>query len=405
MLEQEILAASIADRGAYEAIEKHINSKEFSPHTGFWWKELSAYYARDKRVKSCSPGVLREIGQRNISNPKHAETILAALPESCDAVSVPNVVAAALGLLRTNRATEFASCVLGGDTKKAGKLLETINDLWSRETLQDESERIYASPVDELYEKVGREQRIPILPQALNVRVGGGVLPGHHILVFGRTEIGKSSFVINLVAGFIKQKKRVLYVGNEDEINNVKARVVCRVTGRTASEVEADRSGSIALYKQRRAEELLRLVHMQPGSMEEISQECEEFRPTVLILDQIRNVGSSEDGITRRIEDNAIKFRNLLSRWNLVGISVTQASDKSDRNSADLPVWLSAGDVDSSRVGLPGTADLMLGIGGNKEMIDRGQRSISIAKNKLFSGPQSREGFLCSFDVSRSLVT
>jgi archaellum biogenesis ATPase FlaH len=405
MLDNQILAAAIASREAYDKLEKHLSFKEFSPHVGFWWKALAAYYGRDKRASSADRAVLLELGQSGITNPKHRDAILGALPESSDGVSVPNVIAAALSLLRTNRAAEFASAALGGDTKKAAKLLEEVNDLYGKEDFEEESEIIVASPIEDLFQKVGSEQRIPILPAALNVRVGGGVLPGHHILVFGRTEIGKSAFVINLVAGFIKQKQRVLFIGNEDEINNVKARFVCRITGSTMQQVEADKEDHIALYKQRGAEELLRLVHMQPGTIAEVEKEIKDFLPSVVVLDQIRNLSSDEDGITKRIEQNAIGFRSLLSRYSLVGVSVTQASDKSERNSADLPVWLSAGDVDSSRVGLPGTADLMIGIGGNQEMISRGQRALSICKNKLHSGPQSREGLIVSVDLARSLVT
>lgn len=405
MIEQHILSAAIADRGAYDKIERHLDYKEFSPHVGFWWQRLGEYYARDRKAASADRAVLLSLGESRITNPKHREAILAALPADGGGASAPNVVAAALSLLRSNRSAEFASAAMAGDTKKATLLLEILNDLWTKEDFEDESTVIYASAIDDIFLKVGAGKRIPILPEALNVRVGGGVLAGHHILVFGRTEIGKSTFVINLVAGFLRQKQRVLYVGNEDPIDSIKARMLCRVTGKSMAEVEQDKEAAIALYKRRGAEELLRLVHMQPGSIEEIAAECEEFRPQVLVLDQIRNIGSNEDGITRRIEDNAIRFRALLGRFGMVGVSVTQASDKSDKNNADLPTWLTAGDVDSSRVGLPGTADLMLGIGGNNDLISRGQRTLSICKNKLHSGPQSREGLIVSFDLARSVVS
>jgi hypothetical protein len=405
VLEQQVLGAAIADRSAYDKIERHISHKEFTPQTGFWWKILAEYYKRDGNAGSADRAVLLQLGESRITNPKHRDGILAALPENCDRISVPNVVSAALGLRCTNRAAEFASAAISGDTNKATALLEEVNELWGKDTFAEESELIEAAPIEEIFDKVGTEKRIPILPASLNVRVGGGVLPGHHILIFGRTELGKSSFAINLVAGFIKQKQRVLFVENEDAINVLKSRFLCRITGKTWQECEADKGGAISLYKQRGAEDLLRLVHLQPGTIEEIEKECAAFKPAVLVLNQIRNLGSSEEGMTRRIEDNAIKFRSLLSRFNMVGVSVTQASDKSDRNSADLPIWLSAGDVDSSRVGLPAQADLMLGIGGNQEMIDRGQRTISICKNKLHSGQQSREGFIIQLDTARNIAT
>lgn len=405
MLDKEILDATIEDRRAYERVAAHIQAREFSPHVAFWWKLVGEYYDRDKQAKCIDRAVLRQLGESKISNPKHREAILGVVSES--SVSSPaNVVAAVLGLLRNNRAAEFASAALGGDTAKAQVLLETINDLWKKESFDDETEeKIYAAPIEELYSKVGTGRRIPLLPAPLNVRIGGGVLPGHHIVVFGRTEIGKSCFVINLIAGFLKAGKRVLYVGNEDEINNVKARLVCRVTGKTQQEAELHQSETAAVFRKRGGEDLVRLVHMQPGSIEAIAEEVRDYKPEILVLDQIRNLSADEDGMTRKLEHNAIRFRSLLAQHNLVGVSVTQASDKSDRNSADSPVWLSAGDVDSSRVGLPAQADLMVGIGGNRDMIERGQRAISLPKNKCFSGPQSREGFITQFDLARNIVT
>lgn len=37
-------------------------------------------------------------------------------------------------------------------------------------------------------------------------------------------------------------------------------------------------------------------------------------------------------------------------------------------------------------------------------MIARGQRSISLCKNKLDAGPTSREGFIVEFDLARAGV-
>jgi hypothetical protein len=406
VLDQQILLASCKSRSAWEKVSRYIGVRELSPNVGFWWKLLEEYYGRDKKTDSVDLEVLRELGKAKIQNPKHLDGILGILDADAVDTSPSNIVAASLGILRNNRAAEFASAAFSGDTKKAQEILSEINELWEKESLDEEAEEVIrAVPAEDIFKLTGQDSRIPILPQSLNVRVGGGVLPGQHILIFGRTEIGKSSFVINLMAGFIRQRQKVLYVGNEDEINGVKARLLCRIIGKSHQEAERDPAGSAALFRGRGGEDFARLVHMQPGSIEAIEREVQEYRPSVLILDQIRNLSASEDGMTRKMESNAIRFRSLLARYNLVGVSVTQASDKSDRNSADLPVWLSAGDVDSSRVGLPAQADLMLGIGGNQDMISRGQRAISICKNKLFSGPQSREGVICNFDVSRNIVS
>lgn len=404
MLDRQILAAAMADRSAYERIHKHVGPKEFSPQAAFWWKLLDEYYARDRAVQSVDADVIRAIGEPRITNPKHREGIMAVIGDDGSAVSPANVVSAVLGLKRFNASAEFASAAMAGDAEKAKKLLEVVNDLWQRDTL-DQEERIYASSIDDIFDAVGSERRIAVSPKALNERIGGGVLPGHHILIFGRTEVGKTSFVVNLASGFIKRGLKVLYIGNEDEIDITKGRFICRLTRRNWREAEADKSNTRRLFRDAGGEDNLRCVHYQPGSVDTARRDIDEFEPAVIVVDQLRNMLGPEDGMTQRMEGNAIRFRNLISEYRLVGVSVTQAGNRDQRHNEDSPIWLGSGDVDSSRVGLPAQVDLMLGIGANADMITRGQRAISMVKNKLASDPNSREGFIVQLDTGRCIVS
>jgi hypothetical protein len=400
----KILRAVIESRDAFERVSKHVNEKELTPTVQFWWRLVDEYYGRDSSCSSVDVDTLRAIGERRITNPKHAEATLGVLSNLPAGVSSSNVVAAVLELKRYNVSAEFASAAMAGDMKKANKLLRIVNELYETTTLEKE-ERRYALPVEELYGAVGRERRIPLLPKLLNDRIGGGVLPGHHVLVFGRTEVGKSAFVINMASGLVRKGQRVLYVGNEDEINNVKARFVARLTRRSPQECEQDLGGTAIAFRERGGEERLRLVHLQPGTVSSLRKDIEEWKPTVVVVDQIRNLDGPEDGMTQRMEGNAIRFRSLLNEYGLVGISVTQAGNRDERHNSDGPIWLGAGDVDSSRVGLPAQVDLMLGIGANSDLLSRGQRAVSLCKNKLHSSPLSREGFIVQLDLARCIIS
>lgn len=407
MEDTKILRAVIDSRSAYDKIAAHVETKDFTAPVQFWWRLVDEYYKRDAGAVSVDLGTLRSLGDSRITNPKHRDTTLGVLADLPTGVSASNVVAAVLELKRYNAVAEFASAVMSRTAgAKAAKLLQHVNELFDMDTLAAAGEeRKYAVDVELLYDSVGSDKRIALLPKMLTERTGGGCLPGHHILVFGRTEVGKSTFVINMAAGLVRAGQRVLYVGNEDEINNVKARFVCRLTRQTPAECERDRDATSQLFRKRGGETRLRLLHLQPGAVSSLRKDIEEFSPTVVVVDQIRNLSGPEDGMTQRMEANAIKFRSLINEYNLVGISVTQAGNRDDRHNADGPIWLGAGDVDSSRVGLPAQVDLMLGIGANAEMLSRGQRAISIAKNKLHSSPTSREGFIANFDLLRSIVT
>lgn len=400
MLDTQILHACITDRKAYDRIKDYVDPKDFTPPVKFWWGILVEYYGRDLSCARADGAILRALGDERITNAKHRDSIMGVLkPDNVS--SIPNVVSAVLGLRRYNAAAEFASAAMAGDSDKAKKLLDQVNDLWERDTLGNDSDKQYAASVEAVFDQIGNERRIPLLPVSLNERIGGGVLAGHNILIFGRTEVGKSTFAINMAAGLVRRGKRVLYVGNEDGINLLKGRFVCRLTGRTWSEVERDKGAAANLFRERGGEDRLRLVHMQPGTVASIVEDIEQHEPDFVFVDQIRNLASGESDLTPRLEANATRFRNLISRYNVVGVGVAQARDASERHNQEPPVWLSTGDIADSRVGLPSQMDLIIGIGGNSDMLRRNQRSISLCKNKLASDEKSREGFIVEFDLGR----
>src|SRR5690606_11302405 len=119
----------------------------------------------------------------------------------------------------------------------------------------------------------------------------------------------------------------------------------------------------------------LRMLELTPGTISEIDYYLEEVQPDVLVLDQIRNIRGGGDKLTQRLEQVATDVRSLLKKHGAIGVSVTQAGDKTERHGQEPPIWLSMADVDSSRTGLPAQVDLMLGIGVNEELRAQGVRA------------------------------
>jgi archaellum biogenesis ATPase FlaH len=403
MIDGHILASSIRSRSAYDRIRDFTKSSDLSPPIAFWYDCLQCYYDRDTSAECCNVELLREAGLRAIPNPKHTEGLLAALAGLPTDSSPDNVVELVLDLRKRNLVLELAAQSSGGDAKKANKLFSELSEIWDKTELKDASEVEYAQDWDKLDLVVGKDRRIPLGIPSLDARVGGGVLPGHHILIFGRTEIGKSCLTIATAASLLRSGQSVLYVGNEDSINTLKARIRLSILGWTQQQYEKLPNKALRLLQEQVADRLT-MVQMVPGSISELEDLTEKHAPSVLVVDQIRNLSGPEDGMTQKMEQNAIRFRSLLNRKRLIGISVTQAGDRSQGHNQDGPLYLSAGDVDSSRVGLPGTADLQIGIGCNKEFYARGMRMLNFAKNKLSSEPGSREPLIVRFDLSRSMV-
>jgi hypothetical protein len=122
----------------------------------------------------------------------------------------------------------------------------------------------------------------------------------------------------------------------------------------------------------------VQFFQMEPGNMAQIEELVDEHRPRVVLLDQIRNMqalkGGSNSTMTTRLEDNAIEFRNLASRYRFAGIGITQA----------------------------GACDLMIGVGANQIMIDTNRRGISLPKNKL---GHKHDAFIVTVDYERNKIT
>lgn len=404
MLDARLVAAAIESREAYDKVAPWIVGKDMTPPAAFWWKQVEAWYERDPSAKCVDKDLLRE--SVGIPNPKHREGLYAFLADLPESDSPTNAAHVALLLQRRNAGLELSAAIAASDEDKARALLPRYQELMDATELRAaRATRRVAAEWETLHELVGEDRRVPVLPGRLNSRLSGGALPGHHILVFARPEAGKTTVALNMAAGFLKHGQRVLYIGNEDSIDVLKQRMLCRLTGRTEQEIAADREGSYQLARQRAPDDKLRMVHLDDASVADVREEVEDFKPTVLVLDQIRNLRSAEDDMTRKLERVAIEVRALLSEHQLIGVSVTQANDRSSRYSERPPVWLTMTDVDSSRTGLPAQADLMIGIGFDDEMYARGQRALSLPKNKLSAAPDAKDGVIVELDLQRGLVT
>lgn len=400
-----LLAAAASSRDAYDRIKDHIAVTDFTPTVGFWWKVLGQAYARDRAAMSLDHSTLVELGSPQIASPKQKDSLLGVVSSMVSPASPVNVVQVALELKRKNLTAEFASASLAGEHKKASKLLASLNSVWEADTFEQKEAAIWhdASDTASLFDRVGSAQRVPFACPSICQRLAGGVLPGHHIGIFGRTEIGKSTFVIDCAARLLKNGQRLLYIGNEDQIDILKLRMLGRYLQRPQAALEADPKGAAKDFEE--ADSRLLMTQLYAGDVDAIHKRVSEWKPTVLVIDQFRNLSGTDDGMTQRMEANAIKLRALLLSESLIGVSVTQANDRSERHGQEAPIYLGTGDIDSSRVGLPGQCDLLLGIGANSDLKARGQRYISFAKNKLSSARDSHEGVVVNFDLSISRVS
>lgn len=399
MFDAKIVAACIADRKAYDRIKDHIDSKEFTPTGKFWWGLVEAWYDADARAGSTDASLLRERGLRSAGrNSGMALDWFDALPPT---PSPDNVAWEVLELKRTIKWRELAAAMEAEwDRPNILRLADEHAALMRATELTQKSELDFGASLEDLSAEIGAGNRIRLWPEQLQAKTGGA-LPGHTIVVFGRPEVGKTLVSVNMACGWLRDGHKVLYVGNEDNINLIKDRIRWNLSGMSKEQITKYPEEATARCL-RKGWNNLTAVHMYPGSSAEIAELVDTYSPQCLIIDQLRNLhtGASSKGGTKaqRLDDIAIEFRQLCAKYRMVGLAVGQANAGEHGRQK---IWLELDDFDESRTGVPGQADLMIGVGMDGALNAHNQRAISLPKNKL-SGDHT--GFIVNIDKYRSKV-
>ena len=391
MHEQKIISTLIASREAFEAVNEHLDSSDFSAESNLLVDYIRDYYSRDSAASSVDLDIILGRLKRKLVNPKHftaMETVLRGLPEA----SPGNVSREILEVKRHSQGLKLAAALSGGrGTEEVSALLEQYNKLHTATELGNGTPEEEVSGLDLpglVTRSFDRSALIPVYPTPLNERLDGGAKPGHHILVFAPTEMGKTLFAINMVGGFLHHGLPVLYIGNEDPIADIQMRLATRLTGLDKHEIEADPKSAMESLAGRGVDKF-HIVEMSPGTFPRIGKLVEKYAPKVVVLDQLRNIDVKSDNRTQALEKAATEARNLAKRAGVLVVSITQAGD-----SASGRRILTRGDVDGSNVGIPGQCDVMVGIGATEDEEARGHRTISLPKNKLGG---RHDHFTCQF--------
>ena len=378
-MEHKIIAALISDRESFDRIDQHLGHEDISPEGQIVLKQIRKFYYKDTLAKSADLELLRPMVLRTLQNPKHADIFNSYLGKVAEQdVSAPNIVSELLAMKTEIVKMSLAEAILARNEK----LAEELRERWAEIRLDDDLEGSVHEEYqelggDELLQTFDKDHLIRVMPLSLNDRIGGGVLPGHHIVLVAYPETGKTMEVITMMAGFVNQGLKVLYVGNEDPIKAVIARFVSCLTGIPTPEVQLNPHRAVALASKAGYKNAV-FAGLSGGTVEDIRTLLNKHQPQVLIVDQIRNISSKAENRTLQLETVARAMRNFAREFDLVSVSVTQGAD-----SARGKLILDMGDVDGSNVGIHGTADIMLMIGMNQSYDEGGQRQFTLAKNKV----------------------
>lgn len=399
MPEKRLLASCIRSRPAHDRVVAHIQGDEITEQGKLILAHVQRYYDRDPKADHVDGDLLLSSICRELPNPKHHgvfKEILTAIGET--EVSPENIVADYLAVKRERVGNKLATMLAAGrPPDEVSPVVERYQELLQADTLgEDEPHVIKGLAVADIVAARTRAGGlIRVFPRALTERLDGGLLRGHHMVVFARPEVGKTLFLVNAIYGFLQQNLRVLYVGNEDPIEDIVLRVVSRLAEMTRHEVVDDPETADRVARENGYNNLV-LASLTPGSPREIEGLVREHKPDVLMIDQLRNLLVGEDNFTRQLERSAQAVRAIGKRHGALVISVTQAGDSASGKSI-----LDMGDVDSSNTGIPAQADVMVGIGMSRDDELQGRRVLSLSKNKPGA---NHDSFPVRVDLSRSKV-
>lgn len=385
-MEKSLLHAALSSRTSHNLIQEHVKPKarnkkdtRYSEEFRILLDKIAAYYENDKDAERVDINVFHKLIDTTIPVDKHKERLKGIVDEAINTeTSVPNINTLIIQAKRHEVGVRLAQKLINRDDVK--EELEEYNSLLNQELTEVEEEDT-AFRGDSLEALLMRREDeaygIRLRPRALNDAIGGkGLPPGSKVTIFGRPEIAKSAFCITNAAGWVMDGKRVLYLINEDPAENIYFRLVCCLTGMTEEEVYSNPKKAMAVAKKRGLDNVV-VKDIHPGSVAEINALVEKEKPDVILVDQLRNLKSRADSRVNQLDEVARELRDVGKAHNIVVVDVTQAGE-----SAEGKAILDMTDIDSSKTGVPGAADVLIGIGATKEMLATGTRALTLCKNK-----------------------
>lgn len=392
----KIISACVKSREAYSRIADYIDTDELTPTGEFWWKQVEKWYEMDSAAIAVDLEILRERGARE-AGPK-SEMAVEWLDNLPDAPSPDNVAQEVLELKRMVAYHKMtAAFEEEWDYDKLLELTDNHHHLMNALSLDTGLE---FADIDQDATRQP-ESLIQLLPEKVNTALGGGAERGTHVVLFAPVGVGKTMTAINMMAGWLKTGKRVLYLGNEEPVSRIAARLRCNLSGMNADqctqapEVMWDRV-------RKKGWQNLKMAQLEPGTPDEVESYIKAWNPDCLIIDQLRNLhgtgGSGRGTRAQSLDRIASSIRQVITRYSIVGVSIGQAN-AGEHGKPRL--WLNTDDFDESRTGVPGAADVMIGLSHNPAMETNNQLAVSICKNKLTG---THEQFIVEYDRFRSRI-
>ena len=375
-MESKILSSIIQDRESFNKLSKLNIKDSFSEPAKFIYDIVCDFYDKDTSISFVDLELVEKRIAREL--PKQIDLYRNILKTLNQTTSSPNLLEEVIALKKDAIARELSSILLAQNKNGALELMEEYKyvEEYVKSQEDDDESLLISTKVSDVVETLKNKNRINLWPKALQ-QATGGAMRGHNVLVFGRPEVGKSLFIINMVGGLLHDGYKVLFIENEDPAKATMSRLICRLAEKPIVDVIDNPDEVENVVKQRGYDNLI-LKSLSPGTFRDIQSLIDQHGVDVVVINQLRNIWVGKEGRVEQMEIAATSARNLAKKNNILVIGVTQAGD-----SGTNKLRLEMGDIDFSNTGMPAQMDLIIGIGSNEEYDGKSWRMISLPKNKL----------------------
>jgi archaellum biogenesis ATPase FlaH len=380
-METTLLAASMRSRDSFSLIAEHIDLRKYSRPFQIVFDQVVSYYARDLDTTNVEPSTLKGLLTDTTRNDKHLLEFNTLVDNAVSLdVSEVNVQQVVLGARKTELGLSLAQAIV--EERDHEQLLEeyqAVCRLTELTELAEEGVEIVDSTnfLSILAGEADDSTKMVVYPQAISRHIDGGVRGGHHVVVYGMSEAGKTALLLTIAAGFARQGLMGVYFGNEDRPQDMLVRLISCLTGLNKHEILANPEAALNLATEHGLANV-QFLSVAPGTPRQIEEYAQRYGAKWIVVDQLRNVAMKSESRVLQLEAAATAMRNIAKKMGIAVFSVTQAGE-----SARGKEVLDQGDVDFSNVGIPSQADVMIGIGVTPALENQGLRMLSLPKNKL----------------------
>lgn len=209
-----------------------------------------------------------------------------------------------------------------------------------------------------------------------------GFSRGNLVIVFGRPEVGKSSYTAFEVGNWLKNGHSIDYYANEEPGRKIVLNIRRAVTGET----DADIKEAITKNKDNTVwptvHENLKVREIGDIDIETIISRAKKSKPDIIVLDQLdkMTVNGKYNNTADKLKALYERARVLAKTADCLVVAVSQASADAENKHI-----IKYNDLENSKTGKAGEADVIIGIGSKGELsAERSQlRTLTLSKNKI----------------------